>query len=122
MRILFDQAGFGHLSAQKYKRIFMVFLKSIFLISLILFIQAATPETIWCKTINLGCLKNTEKEKIFEKEFHNCEILASSSYRKGLIEALSDDTVWKFAGNTSAQDYAKMHENFMMSLCMKRVK
>ena len=46
-------------------------------------------------------------------------MLANSSYREGLTEALADDTIWKFAGNTSAQDYAKIRKNLMMSICMK---
>lgn len=83
--------------------------------------QVANSETIWCKALNLGCLTTAEKEKLFEREFRNCEMLANSSYREGLNEALADDTVWKFAGNTSAQDYAKMRKNLMMNICMKRV-
>ena len=99
----------------------MRFLKSLVLIFLLTLSQIANSETIWCKALNLGCLTAAEKEKVFEKEFRNCEMLANGSYREGLNEALADDTVWKFAGNTSAQDYAKMRKNLMMSICMKRV-
>ena len=86
---------------------------------MLIFSCSATSQTIWCKALNLGCLSNAEKEKIYEKELRNCEMLANSSYREGLTEALADDTIWRFAGNTSAQDYAKMRKNLMMSICMK---
>ena len=95
--------------------------KILFFIFFLTLSQVAKSETIWCKVLNLGCLTIAEKEKLFDKELRNCEMLANSSYREGLSEALADDTVWKFAGNTSAQDYAKMRKNLMMSICMKRV-
>jgi hypothetical protein len=71
--------------------------------------------------MNLGCKTTAEKEKIFENEFRNCEMLANSTYREGLSEALVDETVWKFAGDSSAQVYANRRKNSMMSICMKRV-
>jgi hypothetical protein len=62
-----------------------------------------------------------EKNKVFEQEQQRCRNLANSSYREGLQESISDPTVWQFAGKESAQDYARMRADLMMSICMKRV-
>jgi hypothetical protein len=99
-----------------------MYFQKIFLITLLMsFASTASSETIWCKAMKLGCLTSSEKEKLFEKETQNCVMLANSSYREGLNKALADDTVWQFSGNKSAQDYAQMRKNLMMSICMKSV-
>ena len=47
--------------------------------------------------------------------------LAYSSYRAGLQEATADATVWQYAGKESAHVYARMREDLMLSICMKKV-
>ena len=99
-----------------------MYFQNILLATLLMFFAlTASSETIWCKTMNLGCLTSAEKEKLFDKETKNCVMLANSSYREGLNKALSDETVWQFSGNLSAQDYAQMRKNLMMNICMKSV-
>ena len=48
-----------------------------------------------------------------------CNSFAESAYRENLTEALADPTVWQFAGNTSAQEYAKRQADLMRSICIK---
>ena len=81
----------------------------------------SVADTIWCTTLKVGCLSNEEKIKKFELEQEKCKKLAYSSYRAGLQEATADATVWQYAGKESAQDYARMREDLMMSICMKKV-
>jgi len=81
----------------------------------------STADTIWCSAFKVGCLSVEEKNKKFELEQQRCRNLANSSYREGLQESISDPTVWQFAGKESAQDYASMRADLMMSICMKRV-
>ena len=99
----------------------MRYFKLLYFICLLASAQTAMSETIWCKAMNLGCMTTAEKEKLFQKELRNCENLSNGSYREGLNEALANDTVWKFAGSNSAQDYANMRKNLMFNICMKRV-
>ena len=47
----------------------------------------------------------------------NCRNLANETYSEALAEAIADPTVWRFAGNTSAQDYANMRKRLMLSIC-----
>ena len=81
----------------------------------------STADTVWCSAFKVGCLSAEEKNKVFEQDQERCRKLASNSYREGLQEAIADPTVWQFAGKESAQDYARMRANLMMSICMKRV-
>ena len=48
-----------------------------------------------------------------------CNAAAESSYRENLSEALADPTLWQFAGETSAQEYARKTANLMRSICSK---
>ena len=48
-----------------------------------------------------------------------CELLAHDTYRERLTEALADPTLWQFAGDSSAQEYAKRSANLMQSICIK---
>ena len=48
-----------------------------------------------------------------------CNAAAESSYRENLTEALADPTLWQFAGDTSAQEYARKTSNLMRSICLK---
>jgi len=48
-----------------------------------------------------------------------CNSFAESAYRENLTEATADPTVWQFAGNSSAQEYAKRQADLMRSICLK---
>ena len=47
-------------------------LKIISAFLMLIFSYSATSQTIWCKALNLGCLSNAEKEKIYENIFNYC--------------------------------------------------
>ena len=47
----------------------------------------------------------------------DCQNLADETYSEAFAEAIADPTVWGFAGNTSAQDYANMRRRLMLSIC-----
>ena len=48
-----------------------------------------------------------------------CDLWAHDTYRERLTEALADPTLWQFAGDSSAQEYAKRSANLMRSICIK---
>ena len=48
-----------------------------------------------------------------------CDMAAESAYRENLTEALADPTVWQLAGNSSAQEYAKINADLIRSICIK---
>ena len=48
-----------------------------------------------------------------------CNMVTEAAYRENLTEALADPTVWQFAGNSSAQEYAKRQADLMRSICLK---
>jgi len=88
---------------------------ALLLVTLSMFSAEAYSQTIWCRGLNIGCPNEEDKQKAME----NCKRLASSTKREALNEAIADPQIWKLAGARSAQDYAQMRENTMMSICLK---
>ncbi len=78
-------------------------------------IGTVTAETIWCKTMKLGCTTPEDTAKAMER----CEKMGNDSYRQGLVEATSDPKVWQHAGMNSAYEYAAMRKRGMISVCIK---
>jgi hypothetical protein len=87
----------------------------LFLLFLIFGNVTAEAETIWCKTMKIGC--STQEDR--DKAMRHCERMANDSYRQGLIEASTDPTIWQFAGLDNAYAYANMRGKLMMSICVK---
>ena len=75
----------------------------------------AVADTIWCKMFNAGCI--TEEQKM--KQAQHCEQMGNGTYREALTAAISDPTIWQFAGKESAQDYAAWRRRAMISTCIK---
>jgi len=79
------------------------------------FSQQAYSQTIWCRSLNLGCLSEEEKAKAIE----NCKRKAAATKQEAFTEALADPRVWQLSGARSAYDYAQIRENTMMNICLK---
>lgn len=77
--------------------------------------QSVFAETIWCKTMKMGCTTPEERAKAMER----CERLSNETYRDGLVEAIANPTVWQYAGMNNAYEYAAMRKRGMMSICIK---
>ena len=77
-------------------------------------VRDAYSETIWCKTLGLGC-KSIEEKK---KDLLRCQRLANSTYNSTFSEALSDPSVWQLGGYENAQDYANKRRLGMYSICI----
>jgi hypothetical protein len=75
----------------------------------------AFSETIWCKAFNAGCI--TEQQRIKQRKF--CEQTSLSSYLDALEKANLDPTVWQYAGENSAQAYARMAQRGYIAICLK---
>lgn len=89
--------------------------KKILILSLLLSVSNVFAETVWCRNFKIGCATQEEKNK----QFQNCLRLAAESRQEGLIQALSDASIWQLAGARSAEDYANMRQKLMMSICLK---
>ena len=92
-----------------------MYIKLIVLTFLIYSSNTVFADTIWCKMFNAGCI--TEEQ--LQKQRNHCAQMGNDSYRENLNKALADPTIWQFAGNTSAQDYANMRKRGMISTCLK---
>ena len=77
--------------------------------------QSVFSETIWCKSMKIGCTTPEEREKAFK----HCEKMAQNSYRRSLAEASSDPSIWQLAGYANAYAYAEARGRLSMSLCIK---
>jgi hypothetical protein len=73
-----------------------------------------TPLFLCGLIILSGCDRNGPPVQM---EAANCQNLANETYSEALAEAIADPTVWRFAGNTNAQDYANMRKRLMLSIC-----
>tara|TARA_B100000686_G_C15960202_1_gene557742 strand:- start:89 stop:394 length:306 start_codon:yes stop_codon:yes gene_type:complete len=78
-------------------------------------VSTSNAETIWCKTLGIGC-KDAEDIK---KEQLRCRRLADQQYREKLAEALADPSVWQLGGYDSAQDYAQKRKLGIYRICIK---
>jgi hypothetical protein len=73
-------------------------------------------ETIWCKKLKMGCKTPEERAKAIRF----CKQLADEIYMDSLIKAIDDPSIWQYAGDNSAQDYARSRKDSMMYICIKR--
>jgi hypothetical protein len=77
--------------------------------------NAVVAETIWCKMFKAGCITEDQKNK----QMRYCQQMGNQSYVEGLNEALVDPTIWQFAGENSAQAYARMRRKLMVGVCLR---
>ena len=79
--------------------------------------NAVGAETIWCKMFKTGCITEDQKNK----QMRYCEQWGNSAYVEGLNEALADPSVWQYAGENSAQAYARIRQRAKVAACLKTV-
>lgn len=79
-------------------------------------VGAVSAETIWCKTMKLGCTTPEEKAKAVQR----CQKMGDDSYREGLAQALGDPRVWQLAGMNNAYEYAAMRKRGMIDICINK--
>jgi len=89
--------------------------KTIFVALFLAFGNAFGSETVWCRNFNFGCPTQEEQNR----KFQNCKMLSNQSYEEALVKAISDPSIWRLNGHTSAKEYAEWRRNFMLSLCMR---
>lgn len=77
--------------------------------------QLAVAESIWCKTLGVGCY--TLQDKVEAKE--RCRLRGVESYQEALAKALADPSIWGLDGADSATDYARMRESLTVQICTK---
>lgn len=92
-----------------------MFSKYLTIFSLIFITSNVSAQTIWCKTMKLGCTTPEERAKAHER----CERMGNDSYREALIQASSNPTIWQYAGMNNAYEYAAMRKRGMVSICIK---
>lgn len=90
-------------------------IKLLFFVLFVCVSNAVVAETIWCKMFNAGCITEDQKNK----QMRYCQQMGNQSYVEGLNEALADPTVWQFAGENSAQAYARMRKKLMVGVCLR---
>jgi hypothetical protein len=84
-----------------------------------IFMPQVHAETVWCKTLKMGCPTPESEAETNDKNYRFCQKRANQAYIQGLQEATSDPEVWRSQGLTSATDYAKLREKLRMTGCMK---
>jgi hypothetical protein len=94
------------------------FMKKIWCLLVVTFLGVGTvmAETIWCKTMKLGCTTPEDRAKAMQL----CQKMGDDSYREGLAQALGDPRVWQSAGMNNAYEYAAMRKRGMMDICIKK--
>jgi len=79
-------------------------------------VGTVTAETIWCKTMKLGCTTPEDRAKAMQR----CQNMGDDSYREGLAQALGDPSVWLSAGMNNAYEYAAMRKRGMVDICINK--
>jgi len=83
--------------------------------ALVVFSNITLAETIWCKAFKVGC--TTNEQLIKQRQY--CAQRGYEAYRENLEKALIDPTLWQYAGEASAQDYAEVTKRLAISTCFK---